>query len=138
MKDKCNVIIQKQIIIKIITWWHKSCKTLMQIWKDSYRMILGCPSVSQTHRIISDFKACLRLHPFMKLQVVFYTILTYLYHFLVGNILFILDPFLDPCPLFPINLGRVWINESLSVALSNSMWTAWFVKPVNKAQYHLC
>ena len=46
------VINQKQFIMKIIIWWHS-----MQIWKDSHRMILASPNVSQADRLTSDFTA---------------------------------------------------------------------------------
>ena len=93
MKDKCNAIVPKQIM-KIIIWSQGSYKTLAQIWKDWHGMILVSPSVIQTHRLLSDFKACPRQHPYMKLQVALYTISIYLCHFVISNNLFVLDPFL--------------------------------------------
>ena len=60
MKYKCITIIQKQIIMKIIIWWQENYQTSMRIWKDSHGMVLVSPSMSQTRRLVSDFKACSR------------------------------------------------------------------------------
>ena len=56
MKDKCIVINQKQIIMKIVIWWQESYKTLMWIWKDSCEMVLASSSVGQTRSLALDFK----------------------------------------------------------------------------------